>query len=210
MANGRCFPSFTHLGALALVTGALIGASPGLQAQSRFPGRAVPRGAATLHPGGAPWSFHRGSWYRPSRGAYLGFYPRLGLHLPFLPLGYLTFWFGGAPYYYFDGIYYTDSPSGGYVVADPPPEIGNSRKLATPKAGSPDAEALDTLLIIPKEGQTVDKMMTDRKEAQRYAQERTGYDPAFSDPTDPGTPRARQAYLRAMRSYLEARAYSVK
>lgn len=43
----------------------------------------------------------------------------------------------------------------------------------------------------------------------RFAENRAGYDPARSDPNDPGTPRARQSYLRALKSYLEERGYSV-
>jgi hypothetical protein len=132
-------------------------------------------------------------------------------------MGYATFWFGGVPYYNYDDVYYADAPSGGYVVVDPPPETGRQEsgkpaqpKSETPDAGHVDAAALDALLIIPKKGQSEEQMVTDRKEAQLYALDKSGYDPTHSDPSDPGTPRARQAYLRAMRSYLEERGYSVK
>jgi hypothetical protein len=65
-------------------------------------------------------------------------------------------------------------------------------------------------MIIPKEGQKEDKMVADRQQARRYAMDKSGYDPQRSDPSDPGTPRARQAYLKALKSYLEDRGYSVK
>jgi hypothetical protein len=52
--------------------------------------------------------------------------------------------------------------------------------------------------------------VVDLPPAERFAQNQSRYDPARSDPADPGTPRARQSYLRAMKSYLETRGYSVK
>jgi hypothetical protein len=69
---------------------------------------------------------------------------------------------------------------------------------------------MDAMVIIPRHGQSDDKILADRRDAQRYAAAQSRYDPARSDPADPGTPRARQSYLRAMKSYLENRGYSVK
>jgi hypothetical protein len=37
-----------------------------------------------------------------------------------------------------------------------------------------------------------------------------GYDPLRSDPTEPGTLQARQAYVLAMRDYLERAGYAVR
>jgi hypothetical protein len=170
----------------------------------------LPRGYATYSYRGADWYFGAGRWYRPWRGGYMAFYPPIGLCLPLLPLGYMTYYYGGMPYYYYEDVYYTSAPTGGYMVADPPPEAEAPRRPSQPAPRPADAAALDALLIIPKAGQSEEKMLADRKEAQRYAMEESRYDPGRSDASDPGTPRARQAYLRAMRSYLETRGYSVK
>jgi hypothetical protein len=170
----------------------------------------LPRGYATYQYRGSDWYFGAGHWYRPWRGAYLSYYPPVGLCLPLLPLGYLTYTYGGAPYYWYEDVYYTSAPSGGYMVVDPPAELEAPRRPSQPIPGSTDAAALDALLIIPKAGQTEERMLADRQAAQRYAMEQSRYDPARSDPSDPGTPRARQAYQRALRSYLEERGYSVK
>lgn len=209
MASPLRVPSFARYAALALAATAASASGPWFYARGPVV-RGLPRGYVTYRYRGAPWFFHGGSWYRPWRGGFRGGYPPVGLYIPLLPLGYMAFWFGGVPYYSYEGVYYTDAPSGGYVVAAPPPEEEGARQPAQPKIESPDSAALDALLIIPKEGQNEEKMVADRKEAQRYAMEKSRYDPAYSDPSDPGAPRARQAYLRAMRSYLEERGYSVK
>jgi hypothetical protein len=172
--------------------------------------RVLPRGYATYHWGGAPYYRYGGGWYRPWRGSYLACYPPLGLWLDILPFGFASYYYGGVRYYSYEDVYYTDAPQGGYVVADPPPDRQTTRPPAQPQAGSPDAAALDALLILPKEGQSAERMKADRTAAQRYALQKSGYDPADSDPSDPGTPRARRAYLKAMRSYLETRGYSVE
>jgi hypothetical protein len=172
--------------------------------------RGLRGGYATYRYGGRPWFFSGGYWYRPWGVGYRAFYPPIGFRLSLLPAGYVSFWFGGIPYYSYEGVYYIDAPSGGYQVAEPPPGRESATLPAEPPAESPDEAALDALLIIPKEGQSEEKMIADRQEAQRYARMKSQYDPAHSDPGDPGTPRARQAYLKAMRSYLEERGYSVK
>lgn len=216
MASPFRFPTCLRIAVLALATTTVFAAGPRVHFHGHAM-RGLPRGHAVYHYRGAPYYFHRGFWYEPWRGGFRGIYPPIGLSLAFLPEGYASFWFGGVPYYSYEDVYYTDAPSGGYIVADPPPETGRIESSApiSPKAGSPDvghvdAAALDALLIIPKKGQSEDQMVTDRKEAQRYALGKSGYDPNHSDPQDPGTPRARQAYLRDMRSYLEERGYSVK
>lgn len=170
--------------------------------------RALPYGYRSYAWHGSPYYLSGGMWYRPWGGWYYGCYPPIGLALATLPFGYETFWWGGMRYYGFDDVYYTDAPAGGYVVADPPPN--RAPRAADPVPGTPDAAALDALLIVPLKGQGEDQMKGDRANARRYALEESGYDPARSDPNDPGTPRARRAYLRAMKEYLESRGYSVK
>jgi hypothetical protein len=46
-------------------------------------------------------------------------HPHYGLHMHFLPEGYLTIWVGMHRYYYYDGLYYTYI-GGDYVIVNPP------------------------------------------------------------------------------------------
>ena len=184
--------------------------------------RALPGGYATYRFGGSPWYYGGGIWYRPWGGRFAAFYPPVGLCLGALPFGYMTYYYSGMPYYYYQDVYYTDAPTGGYMVAEPPagaetyrqaapaPQSPAASAPAPAGAASPNNAPADALLIIPKEGQNEQKMQTDRQNAQRYAVEESGFDPATGDASDPGTPRARRAYFRAMKSYLEERGYSVK
>jgi len=183
--------------------------------------RVLPGGYASYRFGGSPWYFGGGVWYRPWGRGYAPFYPPVGLCLSVLPFGYMTYSYGGIPYYWYQDVYYVDAPSGGYMVANPPvnespyPQPAPAPSMPSappppPPAASPSSAPADALLIIPKEGQNEQKMVADRQEAQRYAMEESGFDPARSDPNDPGTPRARRAYFRAMKAYLEERGYSVK
>ncbi|BDU72836.1 DUF6515 family protein [Mesoterricola silvestris] len=162
----------------------------------------LPRGYATYRWGGSPWYMHGGHWYRPWRGAYVGCYPPVGLFVDVLPFGFTAAYYGGVRYYSYDDVYYLDAPSGGYTVADPPDRDEFPRE-------APPAPEHDALLVSPREGQSAERMKADRADAQRYARKVSGYDPAYSDPSDPGTPRARRAYHKALRSYLEQRGYSV-
>ena len=166
---------------------------------------ALPGGFATYRYGGSPYYFAGGCWYRPWNGIYLGCYPPIGLYLPMLPWGCDSFWDDGICYYTYQDVYYTDTGSGGYEVVDPPP--GQEPPAPGPAMDRPDPEPL---AIVPEKGQDPARMKQDRADAQRYAIQRSGYDPAYGDPSDPGTPRARQAYLKALRSYLEGRGYSLQ
>lgn len=163
----------------------------------------LPHGYLSYTWHGSPWYCHAGLWYRPWRGAYISCYPPVGLWLDVLPIGFTSVWFGGTPYYCYENVYYVQSDRGGYTVVDPPAE-------AAAPAPSPDGAALDALLITPKEGQSQERMRADRREAQARAIARSGYDPAYTDPGDPGTPRARRTYLRILREELEKRGYSVE
>lgn len=58
------------------------------------------------------------------------FYPRMGTRIRVLPFGYMSFWFGGLPYYYYDGIYYQYYPEdGAYVVVKKPAGSENVQNL---------------------------------------------------------------------------------
>jgi hypothetical protein len=170
------------------------------------PGWFVPRlplGCLTLSFGGAAWYYGGGFWYQPSGAGFVVAIPPVGLLVPVLPPDCSTVVLGGVTYFCANDVYYTAAaPGPGYVVAAPPP--------GQPPPGSPDAAALDALVIIPRNGQDEPRILADRQDAQRFASNQAGYDPARADPTDPGTPRARQRYLRVMKSYLEDRGYTVK
>lgn len=56
-------------------------------------------------------------------GFGLGFYrpyPRIGISLGVLPVGYYPFYWGSLQYYYMNGVFYTPLEGGGYQVAVPP------------------------------------------------------------------------------------------
>ena len=169
----------------------------------------MPRGYMSTSYMGNPWYYGGGRWYRPWQGGYACFYPPVGLGLAILPFGYSTYMYQNTPYYYYEDVYYNSAPSGGYVVVNPPPDRVELGKSTQPAPPSQDP-TLDALLIIPKDGQSEEKMVADRQRAQRYAMDESRYDPATCDPSDPGTARARRAYLRALKSFLEDRGYSVK
>jgi hypothetical protein len=64
------------------------------------------------------WGRHGGFYY--NRGFYGSlYYPWLGLDFGFLPYGYYSFYWGGYPYYYSDGLYY-QYDNDQYTVVEPP------------------------------------------------------------------------------------------
>ena len=167
----------------------------------------LPLGCVTLWYGGAAWYYGDGFWFRPWDQGYMADYPPAGIVVPALPPDCATFSDGGVSYYSANGVYYTAAAGRpGYAVVAPPP----GRPVPQPPPGSVDAAALDALVVVPQKGQNEATILADRREAQRFASNRTGYDPAFADPSDPGTPRARQAFLKSMKTYLEGRGYSVR
>jgi len=52
--------------------------------------------------------------------SYVHFGPAFGFRLNVLPFGYYPFYYGGNPYYYYNGIYYRPYSGGGYEVTAPP------------------------------------------------------------------------------------------
>jgi hypothetical protein len=64
------------------------------------------------------WGSHGGYFY--NRGFYGSlYYPWLGLGFGFLPYGYYSFYWGGNPYFYSDGLYYQYN-NDQYTVVEPP------------------------------------------------------------------------------------------
>jgi len=148
--------------------------------------------------------------------------------LPVLPIGYATYWWGGAPYYYYDNAYYQYDPSyNGYVATDPPP-VGGTDDTETPPAtdnsvvsndeaatGSAVAPAsavparpagASDIYVYPKNGQSDEQTSNDRFECHKWAVAQTGFDPTHSVNLQ-GTPAD---YRRAIGACLDARGYTVK
>jgi len=101
-------------------------ARPGIGGRGGYAGRpGIGRGGYAGRPGygyGHYGGYHYGYggyWGRGWRG-YYPFYPAFGFRLGILPLGYYSFYWGGYPYYYYDGIYYQPYGDDQYQVVEPP------------------------------------------------------------------------------------------
>ncbi len=154
-----------------------------------------------VHHGGGSYWYHGGYWYRPWGGTWVIAGAPYGAFVPWLPWGYTSLWIGGAPYYYYNQVYYVyRDDSRGYEVV-PPPE------------GAPAQVAQnDTLFAYPKDGQSAEQQASDRYDCHKWALEQTGYDPTQSGggvPSEEAGQR-RADYQRAMTSCLEGRGYSVR
>jgi hypothetical protein len=157
--------------------------------------------------GGYGW---RGGWGWGCCGWGLGWY------LPFLPLGYATYYWGGVPYYYVDNNYYVwDGSAGQYQAVQPPtgltstpPPAGSAPAGAAP--GGPPGQWTD-LFAYPKGGQSMEQQTRDRDECHKWAVGQTGYDPAQPPAGNSNDALGkREGYLRAETACLEGRNYSVK
>lgn len=121
--------------------------------------------------------------------------------LPVLPPHYVTYWWAGVPYYYYNDAYYTwDADYGGYVAMDPPPIIESSpAEYSAPlSAGFVDADGT-SLFAYPMRGQSPEQQAQDRYDCQQWAANQssaTGYGDA-------------DQYRRALSACLRGRGYSV-
>jgi hypothetical protein len=151
--------------------------------------------------------FAGGVWYAPRGPGFAVVAPPVGLVVGVLPAYYSTVWFAGAPYYYADNVYYTQSPDqNGYVVSDPPP---NADQPAPPPDAPPSAPQMD-LIVYPKNGQSKEQQAADQYECHTWAKGQTGFDPTQPAGSGPGDPNlARANYNRAMSACLQARGYQV-
>jgi hypothetical protein len=197
------------------------------------PRYAVPHDWIGMHP---DWDdgHYPGYWVRPWgphwvpgywAGGYWGgrFWPHvyLGWNFPWflgaLPAGCVTYWWGGVPYYYWQGVYYVWSPDyGQYVVTDPPPLTGGAAAGAAPppseqaQSSSGNAQGGLSLYVYPKNGQSQQQTENDRYQCHEWAVGQTGFDPvnpANDTHTSTATP---SNYKRAVTACLEARGYSVR
>jgi hypothetical protein len=165
--------------------------------------RALPPGAYESHYAGSSWYFNGGAWYRPYGPRYIVSRPPYGIGIRFLPPYYTTVWFGGIPYYYADDIYYLWSPARQeYVVSEAPAD--ETTATTTPPANT-------ELYAYPKSGQSDEQQKTDRYECHRWASDQTGFDPTqpLGGVSAQESANKRADYLRADRTCLEGRGYSV-
>lgn len=89
------------------------------------------------------YHWHGGGWHRWYGPGWFGVYVgvpgiAVGAVVDSLPYGYSTVIIGGAPYYYFDNIYYRAMPDG-YVVV-PAPAAGANQPEAAPTVSYPAPE----------------------------------------------------------------------
>ncbi|HUN72481.1 MAG TPA: hypothetical protein VMU52_09240 [Steroidobacteraceae bacterium] len=194
---------------------------------------AVPQHWAGMHPhwGGGPRV--GGAWVRPWGphwvphywgGGYWhgGFWPHvyLGWDFPWflaaLPIGYSTYYWGGVPYYYYQGVYYAWNPDyDSYVVTDPPPVTGGVEEGAAPPpaAGEPGAAPAQgdmSFFVYPKNGQSEQQTANDRYQCHQWAVGQTGYDPTNAANSSQAATATPGNYRRAITACLDARGYSVK
>jgi hypothetical protein len=178
---------------------------PGVLRPGPWPGPVLvpvlPRSRVPVFFEGEAWYFSGGAWYRPLGHRFALVTPPVGIVVPVLPPYVHSFWNDGIEYFVCQDIYYIRAPRGrGFMVTDPP-----QRESSPSAAVDPDPP-----IVLPTAGQDEATARADVREAKRYAAEKSGYDPARSDPRDPGTGRARAAYLKAFKAYLAERGYSVK
>ncbi|MGH3576601.1 MAG: hypothetical protein ACRDU0_03470, partial [Mycobacterium sp.] len=183
-------------------------------AQIGRPGFAPGRGFAgrgAFFPNGRSWG---GGYWRGGFWPRCYFNPGFAWFLPILPFGYATFWWAGAPYYYWNDLYYTWSPpDDGYVVTEPPPVAGtvadtydDSSADAQAGDGAQSGGASPDVYLYPRNGQTDQQMSNDRYECHSWAVGQTGFDPTR------GTQQSGNVadYRRAMIACLDARGYSAR
>ncbi|MBV8147350.1 MAG: hypothetical protein JO184_20325 [Gammaproteobacteria bacterium] len=164
------------------------------------------------HGGGHAWV---GGYWHGAYWPHCWYYPGWAWYLPVLPIGYVTYWWGGVPYYYWNSLYYTWNPSdNGYVVTDPPPaaqEQGsadpNGAYEQAPQSSYPDPSASGSgdVFVYPRNGQTPQQTDNDRYECHGWAVSQSGFDP--TRPEQNGNPGD---YRRAMVACLDARGYSAR
>jgi len=140
--------------------------------------------------GGYGWHGPYG-WYGPAWGGLA-----LGLSFAALPAYYDTYWWGGVPYYYADGTYYSWEPNvGEYVTVAPP--AGLQSQVAAQAPAEAQAPAGTQLMAYPEKGQTPEQQAADKTACQQWASQQ-------ASPNNPPD------LARAESACLAGRGYSVE
>jgi hypothetical protein len=220
-AGGRGYAGGARY-ATAHYAGGAYGAHGGYTAaRGGYAGRAGFAGAHAAWGGGA--HYWGGGYWGGRFWPHAYFYPGYAWFLPFLPLGYATFWWGGMPYYYADNLYYTWNPGyNGYTVTDPPPVAGSDAgdasgdaagdaapsnpAAAGPQYGAQSGAGAADVYVYPRNGQNEQQTSNDRYECHSWAVNQTGFDPTRAAQQS-GNPAD---YRRAMIACLDARGYTAR
>ena len=142
---------------------------------------------------GAAYGYYGQPYYGyPYRGYWR---PRVGVYVSALPIGYSTWYYGGAPYYYSDGAYYAPGSNGGYTVVDAPP--AGDLVAGTPGAALPQ-KALPDPVIYPRNSQSAEQTERDRQDCDRWAA------------SQPSAVADASVFQRATAACLDARGYTVR
>ncbi len=218
-----CPPTLRHtvVAVASLFTLGMVATASSTNADARTAvGVNVNVGGSGYHGGG-----HRGYSPRAYYGGYRGwggwYGPRysLGFYLPFLPIGYSSYWYGGVPYYYHDNSYFVADGGGYRVVAQPNIEAVISPPSPAPVVAASPAINSDNqptptfelqaktgqLYAYPRNGQSATAATFDRIECEKWGSGQTGYQPGQSTDAQKKTD-----YQRAVAACLEGRGYSVR
>jgi hypothetical protein len=162
--------------------------------QNHGPIKVLPHGHHSIVHKGKSYFYTSGRFYKKSKGLYVVVGAPIGVVVPILPIGYVSFGIGPRRYYYFEGIYYRHGTSG-YEVIDEPPEAQQALSNGSEK-----------MIVYPADGQSKEQRDMDRYECYVWASEETHFDPSDSN----SDPILGPDYRRAMSACLEARDYVVK
>ncbi len=165
------------------------------KAAKHAPLKVLPKTHRRIVHKGNPYFYSGGRFYRHNNGVYVAITAPLGAIVPSLPGGYVTFGVGAKRYFYHEGIYYRNVPTG-YVVIEEPAKA----ETVLASVGS------DKLIIYPAANQSAEQTSRDKYECHEWANSETNFDPTDSD----SDPLLRADYQRAMGACLEARQYVVK
>ena len=144
---------------------------------------------------GKSFFYNNGRFYRHLNGAYLSITAPIGVIVPALPVGYITFSIGPGRFFYYAGVYYRRTANG-YVVIEKPAEAEEVLSMSGSK----------TLIIYPANSQGDEQKSRDKYECHEWAVEESHFDPSDLN----SDPILRADYHRAIRACLEARQYVVK
>lgn len=215
-----CFVGVSALTSTSALAGTSVRVSGGFSLGSSVGSFGVSRVSVGYHRG-----YRGGARVHQPRHGYGARYahPRwsIGLWVPLLPIGYATYWWGGAPYYVYDDAYFVTDGRGYRVVKKPTDEVTVSPVTEpgpAPVVGAPlktDGGPVPTfeqpartgqLFAYPRNGQSETAATFDRIECESVGSKQTGFNPTIT-PVD----EAKKAeYTRAVATCLEGRGYSVR